>query len=192
MKLLALLTAYAFLQTADPSLQAEAGVATDVTEAAQRSRLPAAELMPPNVRLVETVLSRRRLHQLESMGGLRLPRMDVFAADGRHVLHSVGWNYRLPWRFGAALNERNQLPGGLSVDQLFSYLTDKQGRPIEKPAIGDTDVVIFLYWASWCGPCGTALTEMRKLMTADTQRTFVWVAIEADSVKQNVQRETLR
>ncbi|HSX60587.1 MAG TPA: redoxin domain-containing protein [Tahibacter sp.] len=192
MKLLALMTAFAFLQTADPSLQAEAGVATDVTDAAKRSRLPAADQMPPNVRLVETVLSRRRLHQLESMGGLRLPRMDVFVADGSHVMHSVGWNYRMPWRFDAALKERNALPGGLTIDELFGFLTDRQGNPVAKPDLAGTDVVVFLYWAGWCGPCGTSLSEMRKLMAADASRRFVWVAIEADSVKQNVQRETLR
>lgn len=192
MKLLALMTAFAFLQTADPSLQAEAGVDNDVTDAARRSRLPAAEQMPPNVRLVETVLSRRRLHQLEAMGGLRLPRMDVFIADGRHVMHSVGWSYRIPWRFTSALTERNGLPGGLSVDELVGFLTDKDGKPLAKPDIADADVVVFLYWAAWCGPCGTSLTEMRKLMASDGTRKFVWIAIEADSVKQNVQRETLR
>jgi hypothetical protein len=191
MKALFLIAAMMLTQS-DDSLQAEAGVATDVTDAARLSRLPAAAQMPPNVRLVETVLSRRRLHQLESMGGLRLPRMDVFVADGRHVLHSVGWNYRLPWRFHAALSERRALPGGLSVDQLVAYLTDKDGQPIARPDTSEADVVVVLYWANWCGPCGTALTEMRKLMTADSGRRFVWIAIEADSVKQNVQRETLR
>ncbi|WP_386068381.1 TlpA family protein disulfide reductase [Tahibacter sp. UC22_41] len=192
MNLAAALLALTLMQTADPSTQAEAGVALDVTDAARRSRLPPADQMPPNVRLVETELSRRRLHQLESLGGLRLPRMDVFVADGRHVLHSVGWSYRLPWRFNAALTERKSLPGGLSVDGLVGFLNDKQGQPLASPDIADADVVVFLYWAAWCGPCGTALTEMRKLMAADTSRKFVWIAIEADSVKQNVQRQTLR
>jgi hypothetical protein len=178
----AALLALALLQTADPSSQAEAGVALDVTDAAHRSRLPPADQMPPNVRLVETELSRRRLHQLESLGGLRLPRMDVFLADGSHVLHSVGWSYRLPWRFNAALTEHKALPGGLTVD----------GQPLARPDIADADVIVVLYWAAWCGPCGTALTEMRKLMAANGSRKFVWIAIEADSVKQNVQRQTLR
>ncbi len=188
----AALLALALLQTADPSSQAEAGVALDVTDAAHRSRLPPADQMPPNVRLVETELSRRRLHQLESLGGLRLPRMDVFLADGSHVLHSVGWSYRLPWRFGAALTERKALPGGLTVDGLVGFLNDRNGQPLARPDIADADVVVVLYWAAWCGPCGTALTEMRKLMAADGSRKFVWIAIEADSVKQNVQRQTLR
>ncbi len=191
MKTLILLAAL-MLAPSDDSPQAEAGVATDVTDASRLSRLPAAEQMPPNVSLVETVLTRRRLHQLESMGGLRLPRMDVFIKDGRHVLHSVGWNYRMPWRFNAALTEQRGLPGGLSVDELVSHLTDKQGQPIATPDITEADAVVVLYWASWCGPCGTALSEMRKLMTADGGRRFVWIAIEADSVKQNVQRETMR
>ncbi|MBN8738809.1 MAG: hypothetical protein BGP24_12810 [Lysobacterales bacterium 69-70] len=192
MNLAAALLALTLLQTADPSSQAEAGVALDVTDAARRSRLPPADQMPPNVRLVETELSRRRLHQLESLGGLRLPRMDVFLADGSHVLHSVGWSYRLPWRFSAALTGHKALPGGLTVDGLVGFLNDKNGQPLARPDIADADVVVVLYWAAWCGPCGTALTEMRKLMAADDSRKFVWIAIEADSVKQNVQRQTLR
>ncbi|MBL8300435.1 MAG: redoxin domain-containing protein [Rhodanobacteraceae bacterium] len=190
--LLVLLSAFAWLQTADPAQQAEARVAADVTDAAKRSRPPAADQMPPNVQLIETVLSRRRLHQLEALGGLRLPRMDVFTTDGRHVMHSVGWDYRIPWRFNAALAERKGLPGGLSVDELAGFLTDGNGNPIPRPDAAGADVVVFLYWAAWCGPCGTSLSEMRKLMAADAQRRFVWITIEADSVKQDVQRKTMR
>jgi hypothetical protein len=159
---------------------------------AQPSGVPAAAQMPPNVRLVESVMRRRALHHLESKGGLRLPRMNVFVEGMGHTLYTVGWDPNIPGRLDKAVQRGHSLNGRPHLPELLDDLDNPDGTPLVLPPLRRGDVVVVLYWAPWCGPCGTAMTELRKVMAADTMRSYVWITVEADPVRQKLQRQTIR
>lgn len=150
----------------------------------------AAELMPPNVQLIEAVMEKRALHAWES-AGLRLPRITVFVEGTGHVLHAIGWDNRLPGRFDKSLQRPRPLDK-LSLSDLLKRINDSSGQPLAAPSVQPGDVVVLTYWAKWCLPCGTALAELTKLMGAAGGRRFVWITVEADPVAQNILRQTIR
>lgn len=167
------------------------GAAADETPK-PASSIPPAELMPPNVRFVETVLQRRPLHALNTLGGLRLPKIEVFEQGSGHLLHVVGWDKRTLPRLNRALQNKRISLGDPPLQEILATLDDKDGNAITPLPLADGDVVVVVYWAAWCGPCGTAMTELRKHMQADPSRRYVWYAIESDPVKQKLQRQTIR
>lgn len=156
------------------------------------STIPPAELMPPNVRFAETQLQRRPLHALNALGGMRLPRIEVFVEGTGHVLHVVGWDSRTLPRLTRVLQQGHASLGDPPLQDILATLDGKDGAPVGPLPLERNDVVVVIYWAAWCGPCGTALTELRKHMQADASRRYVWYAVEADPVKQKLQRQTIR
>lgn len=162
----------------------------DAADTKKEISVAAAGLMPPNVQLTEAVMEKRALHSWES-AGLRLPRITVFVEGTGHVLHAIGWDNRVPGRFDKALLRERPLDK-LKFTDLLERINDSSGQPLAAPALQPGDVVVLTYWAKWCLPCGTALGELHKLMTAASGRRFVWITVEADPVAQKILRQTIR
>lgn len=192
MKSLALLALLSLAGAAAPPDAQETAQPPSGNDAANKSAVSvaAAGLMPPNVQLTEAVMEKRALHSWES-AGLRLPRITVFVEGTGHVLHAIGWDSRLPGRFDKALQRERPLDK-LKFPDLLERINDSSGQPLAAPALQPGDVVVLTYWAKWCLPCGTALGELHKLMTAAGGRRFVWITVEADPVAQKILRQTIR
>lgn len=193
MKTLALLALLNLAGAAAPPEATDTAQPPSGNDAADKKKevsVAAAGLMPPNVQLTEAVMEKRALHSWES-AGLRLPRITVFVEGTGHVLHAIGWDNRLPGRFDKALQRERPLDK-LQFSDLLERINDSSGQPLAAPALQPGDVVVLTYWAKWCLPCGTALGELHKLMTAASGRRFVWITVEADPVAQKILRQTIR
>ncbi|MEO8670352.1 MAG: hypothetical protein ABI411_03490 [Tahibacter sp.] len=147
---------------------------------------PAAERMPANVQLVETVMRREALHRLNSTTGVRLPRIRVFAANGDKLLYVVGWAKDVPARLQRALQQQRPLPSGESLADLLAQIDDSAGQPLTVEKLPPGDVVIVTAWAGWCLPCAPAISGLRDAMAADSARRYVWITVETDAYKQKL------
>ena len=50
--------------------------------------------------------------------------------------------------------------------------------------LGDKDMVLIDFWASWCGPCIADFPELKKLYTAYTDEAFEIVGVSIDSTEE--------
>ena len=51
--------------------------------------------------------------------------------------------------------------------------------------LGDNDLVLIDFWASWCGPCIADFPELKKLHTAYTDENFEIVGVSIDSTMED-------
>ncbi|MYD45057.1 MAG: TlpA family protein disulfide reductase [Gammaproteobacteria bacterium] len=51
--------------------------------------------------------------------------------------------------------------------------------------LGDKDIVLIDFWASWCGPCIADFPELKKLHTAYTDEDFEIVGVSIDSTDED-------
>lgn len=156
--------------------------------------LPAAAQMPPNVTLVETRLSRRALHRLDSTSGVRLPRIQLYTAAQQQVLHAIGWEDEVGERVRevVALAEP-KVKSSTRLDKVVGELEyPATGEPVVLESLPAADFYVITGWAGWCRPCATAMVELRKVLDADRAHRYVWIMIEIDVVKQKLQKQTIR
>jgi hypothetical protein len=117
-----------------PPADAPAAVAAPAEDKPARpvSAIPPAELMPPNVRFAETQLQRRPLHALNALGGMRLPRIEVFVEGTGHVLHvmcdlTIAADNAI---FGQVGPKMGSFDGGFGSSYLARMVGQKKAREI--------------------------------------------------------------
>ena len=155
---------------------------------------PAAAQMPANVVLVETRMQRRALHRLNATSGIRLPRIQLYTADGRQVLHAIGWEDDVGERVRALVARGDaKAKSRTRLDDVVAELEESStAAPLARDALPAADYYVVTGWAGWCRPCATAMVELRKVFEADPAHRYAWITIETDVVKQKLQKQTIR